>query len=103
MTTKDLKLELKPLGSILDCRVFLETHDEIGLWVYNTEGKYFYKNLPNYPIDGTSLEVTMIAKGKNGASTKLTIKIKGQPDETLTCLIKEGSDIEQKSIIISNI
>ena len=103
MPTKDLRLELKPFGSILDCRVFLEVNDEIGLWAYNAQGKFYYKNLPSYPIIGNTLEVKMVAKGKNGASTKLIIKIEGQDNSELNCIIQNGSDVEEKSITISNI
>jgi VCBS repeat-containing protein len=99
MKTRDIRLEIKIWGSILDCRVFLETDNEIGLWAYNASKKIFFKDLPSYQIDGM-LETKMLCKGKNGASATLTIKIKGQDDETLKCIIQEGSSSESKSITI---
>lgn len=99
MKTRDIRLEIKIWGSILDCRVFLENEDEVGLWAYNTSKKIYFKELQSYQIEG-SLDVKMNCKGKNGASATLTIKINGQDDETIKCTIQNGSSTERKSISI---
>lgn len=100
MKTRDLRLEVKIWGSMLDCQVILETENEIGLWAYNASKKIFFKDLPSYPIDDT-LEIKMICKGKNGAKATLTIIIKGQENEILECEIQDGSATESKSIQIN--
>lgn len=99
MKTRDIRLEIKIWGSILDCRVFLENDNEVGFWAYNASKKIFFKELKSYQIDGP-LDTKMFCKGKNGASATLTIKIKGQDDETLVCVIEDGSSTESKSITI---
>lgn len=98
MKTRDVRLEIKIWGSMLECRVFLET-DEVGLWAYNVSKKIFFKELPDYPIEG-KLDVRMFCKGKNGASAKLTVKIKDQADDSLECVINEGNSETSKSITI---
>lgn len=100
MEAKDINLELKVQGSILDCRVFLEKTDEIGLWIFNNKDQFYYKSLPNFPITG-GLEVKLVAKGKNGASAKLLVKIKGLPQSELICVIQKGVAIAEKTIIIT--
>jgi len=99
MKTRDIKLEIKIWGSILDCRVFLENDDEVGLWAYNASKKNYFKELQSYEIEGL-LDVKMKCKGKNGASATLTVKIKGQDDETLKCTIQNGKSTESKSFTI---
>jgi hypothetical protein len=99
MKIRDIRLEIKIWGSLFDCSVTLEETNVIGLWAYDTKKMIFFKELKSYPIEGT-LEVKISAKGKNGASSTLTIKIKDQEDETLKCEIQDGSAIEKKSISI---
>ncbi len=98
MKTRDIKLEIKEWGSILDWQVSLE-NVKVGNWAYNASKKIYFKDLQSYSIDGL-LDVKMNCKGKNGASATLTIKIKGQDDETLKCIIENGSSTGNKTITI---
>ncbi len=98
MKTKDIRLEIKIWGSVLDCKVFLE-QNEVGLWAYNASKKIYFKELHSYQIDG-DLDVKITCQGKNGASATLTVIIKEQDNETLTCTIIDGSSTKSKSIKI---
>ncbi len=96
MTNKNLRLELKFWGSILDCHVYLDDN-EIGGWDYDKAEKIRFKELEAYHIDG-SFDVKIVARGKNGASVKLNIIIEGQESKQLEGLIEGGVTQVYKSI-----
>lgn len=100
MKRKNLKLEIKFWGSILQCKVLLE-NIPIGMWAYNSKNKYYFKDLPDYEIDG-NLDTELKIRGKNGGSATLIIKIEGQNEERLTSIIQNGKGISRKSIDINN-
>ena len=96
MTNKNLRLELKFWGSILDCHVYLDDN-EIGGWDYDKAEKIRFKELEAYHIDG-SFDVKIVARGKNGASVKLNIIIEGQESKQLEGFIEGGVTQVYKSI-----
>ena len=100
METKDIRLEIKIWGSILDCQIFLENNQQVGFWAYNSSKKVYFKELKMYEIDGGILDVKMLCRGKNGAKASLLLKIEGQLDENLICEILDGKSIIEKSINI---
>ncbi len=100
METRDIRLEVKIWGSILDCQIFLENNQEVGFWAYNSSKKIYFKELKMYEIDGGILDVKILCKGKNGAKATLLIKIDGQLDETIICEIEHGASTKEKSINI---
>ncbi len=102
MKTVDIRLEVKLWGSLHNCHVYLENMDKIGLWSYDSEKNIHYRDLPNYEING-NLDVKMEATGKNGASSTLVVKIKGQDPVQLICLIQNGHAASQKSITINEL
>lgn len=98
MSNKDIRLELKIWGSVLDCRVYLN-ENEIGNWGYDRKNKVRFKELRSFPVEDT-LDVETVAKGKNGSSVTLEVMIEGQDGEQLECVVEDGMTKTYKSIVI---
>lgn len=97
MMNKDLKLELSFWGSILDCHVYINDN-EIGGWDFDRKRKIRFVNLESFRIED-SINVEVVARGKNGASVKLEVMIEGQDNILLEGVVEDGITKINKSII----
>ena len=86
----DLFLEMKFTGSVLDAEVILENSFKVGNWMSVPSKKSFIKQLDNYQIKDDVLDVSMLLRGKNGATGNLTVTIDKKERDVLEATIEEG-------------
>jgi hypothetical protein len=93
---RNIILELSIWGSVLDAQIFLEGK-RIGLWQTNSTKRIRYRELPNYPITGPTLDLIVETEGKPGSSITLTIKLDNAILGAITCVNNPDSGREMKS------
>ena len=92
MATKRIEIELRveKKGSVFSWEVFLENTNKSSRvedgWNYNSEKKYYYVTLENYPIEDDNLDVFLGCEGKLGGTTICTVLINDvEQDEKVSC------------------
>lgn len=96
----NITLEISTWGSVFDARIYLEGY-EIKLWQTNTARRIKFRHLPDYYVDGGSLDVALETDGKNGSSATLTIKFDDFVD-TFTCTNNHGQGVVRRSYPVNS-
>ncbi len=100
MDKRNIRLELKFRGSVLDCRVTVNG-ENMGGWDYDKAEKLRYKELDAYATGG-SLEVEVITKGKNGAAALLEVQVEGQEPVVIESVVEKGITQTHETIVIED-
>lgn len=98
MDNRNVRLELKFRGSVLDARVTVNSV-QIGKWDYDKVEKFRYKDLESYSL-GDVLDIEIITKGKNGAAALLEVIVEGQDNVLIESVVEKGITQTHKTIII---